>query len=200
MIEKTALLIVDVQNDFCPGGALAVKDGDQIIPVLNKYIRIFTATGLPVFCSRDWHPQQTSHFKKYGGTWPAHCVQNTPGAEFHPDLKIPENTVILSKGMDEKLEGYSAFQAQDNSGRMFDAILKLTEIKVLFVGGLATDYCVKSSALDALEHGYQVNILTDAIKGVDLDPQDSQKALDAMRTKGSRFIDLEQTRKLFGNG
>ena len=107
MPSKDALILVDVQNDFCPGGALAVKDGDQIVPVLNHYIDKFTKAGLPIFATRDWHPEKTSHFNTDGGPWPPHCIQGSMGAQFHPDLKLPAGTVIVSAGMGSDEDGYS---------------------------------------------------------------------------------------------
>ena len=186
-LEKAAaLLIVDLQNDFCPGGALAVKQGDKIVPVLNKYIRIFSKQGLPVFASRDWHTKQTSHFKQFGGQWPKHCVQKTKGAGFHPKLILPKEAVILSKGMDSQKDSYSAFQAVDSRGTEFFYLLKIFGINELYVGGLATDYCVKWSVLDALKCGLKVNLLIDAIKGVNIKPGDSEDAIREMISQGAK--------------
>ena len=111
MKTKKALLIVDVQNDFCPGGALAVPQGDSIVAAINKYIRIFAKRKLPIFASRDWHPVRTRHFRDFGGEWPAHCVQNTKGAQFHPKLRLPKDAVLLYKGMSPEEDSYSVFQA-----------------------------------------------------------------------------------------
>ena len=171
MKKNYALLIVDVQNDFCPDGKLAVPEGDAIVPTLNKYIGIFSRNKWPVFASRDWHPKKTSHFKEFGGQWPEHCIQDSPGAKFHPLLRLPEDAIILSGGMDPDEDGYSAFQAVDSRGSEFAHLLNSFSINELFVGGLATDYCVKWSVLDALKFGFKVTLLTDAIKGVDLKPQ-----------------------------
>jgi nicotinamidase/pyrazinamidase len=193
MRQAKALLIVDAQNDFCPGGALAVPDGDAVIPVINKYVAAVSKKKIPIFASRDWHPKETKHFKEYGGLWPAHCVQNTPGAAFHPDLKLTDETIILSKGMDAEKDSYSAFQAIDDNGQEFLNVLKNLGINELFVCGLATDYCVKSSALDALKNGFHVHLLVDAIKGVNLKPQDSEKAIEEMISNGAlqfTFSDL----------
>jgi len=189
---KKALLVVDPQNDFCPGGSLAVPEGDKIIPAINKYIRIFTKAGLPVFASRDWHPKKTAHFKKFGGVWPSHCIQNTKGAEFHPRLKLPKQAVLLYKGMDPEKDSYSVFQAQDFNGMEFLNLLKYLGIKELYVGGLATDYCVKLSVLDALKRGLKVKLLTDAIKGVNLSPTDSQRAIIEMARRGAQKITLKE--------
>ena len=187
---KKALLIVDVQNDFCPGGALAVPEGGKIVPVLNKYIKIFLKNKLPIFASRDWHPKKTKHFKDFGGLWPKHCIQNTQGARFHGQLKLPKGTIILSKGMDPKEDSYSVFQAVDQKGNAFLNLLKKLGIIELYVGGLATDYCVKLSVLDALKRGFKVKILMDAIKGVNIKPKDSQEAIEQMLKHGAQKITL----------
>lgn len=187
MRYKKALLVTDVQNDFCPGGALAVPDGDKIIPALNASITLFAKKGLPVFFLRDWHPRKTKHFKQYGGIWPVHCLQGTAGAQFHPKLKIPGRKIILSKGMDPQEDGYSAFQAQDEAGLHFLSILKILGVEELYIGGLATDYCVKYSALDALKHGFKVSLLRRAVKGVEIKQGDSARAIQEMVKKGARL-------------
>lgn len=190
---KKALLIVDVQNDFCPGGTLAVPEGDKIIPTLNKYIKIFSERKLPIFASRDWHPKKTNHFKKFGGVWPVHCVQNTKGAQFHPKLKLPQEAIILYKGMDPEEDSYSAFQARDRNGMDFLNLLKYLGVEQLYVGGLATDYCVKSSVIDALKNGFKVRLLMDAIKGVNFKPRDSEEAIKEMVKNGAKKITLKDT-------
>ena len=191
MERKKALLIVDVQNDFCPDGALGISGGDRIVPVVNRYIEIFKRKGLPIFFTRDWHPKTTSHFKKFGGVWPPHCIQGTPGAEFHPDLDLPDGAVILSKGMDPEKDSYSVFQAKDPNGTPFPDILKKAGITELYIGGLATDYCVKETSLDALSLGLKVKVLADAVKGVDLKPGDSEKAMEEMVSRGAEKITLD---------
>lgn len=191
---KKALLVVDVQNDFCPGGALAVPDGDKIVPVLNKYIAKFSKENLPVFFSRDWHPKKTVHFKKFGGTWPVHCLQETKGAEFHPKLKMPKEAMILSKGMSAQEDSYSAFQAQDENGMRFLNLLKIFGITELYIGGLATDYCVRFSAIDALKNGFKVNLLADAVKGVNLKAKDSEDAIEEMVKQGARKVTLTEVK------
>jgi nicotinamidase/pyrazinamidase len=194
---KKALLVVDVQNDFCPGGALPVPGGDTIIPNLNKYIEFFSRKKLPVFVSRDWHPKMTRHFKKFGGVWPVHCVQNTKGAQFYPRLKLPKEAIILSKGMDPEKDSYSAFQGEDPCGMSLLNLLKIFGVEELYVGGLATDYCVNSSAVDALMHGFKVRILMDAIKGVNLKPQDSEEAIKEMVKLGAKKINFAVLEKKF---
>ena len=191
MTQKKALLIVDVQNDFCPGGALAVPGGDKVVPVINKYSRIFSKNKLPIFASRDWHPPKTKHFKDFGGAWPVHCIQNTQGAAFHPKLKMPKEAILLYKGMDPGKDSYSIFQSEDSRGVAFINLLRIMGVGELYIGGLAIDYCVKFSAIDALKEGFKVKVLTDAVKGVDLKPQDSQKALKEMYRRGAKKITLK---------
>lgn len=193
-LSRCALLAVDVQNDFCPGGALAVAHGDRVVPVLNRYIEFFSKDKNPVIASRDWHPAKTKHFKDFGGPWPVHCVQNTSGADFHPSLKLPAQAIIVSKGMDPSMDSYSAFQAVDERGRPLREILNDLGVKELWIGGLATDFCVKASVVDALKH-FRVNLLMDAIRGVDLNPGDSQKAVEEMLADGAREMTLEQISK-----
>ena len=193
--SKKVLLIVDLQNDFCPGGALAVPQGNKIVPVVNKYIKLFLKNKWPVFASADWHPARTSHFKDFGGSWPVHCIQNTRGALFHVGLKLPKNTVIVYKGMDPQKEGYSAFQAEDARGVGLLKLLRMQNIQELYICGLATDYCVKSSVLDALKHGLKVKLLVDAIRGVDLKPKDSECAIKQMIRKGAKAITIKDIGK-----
>lgn len=189
---KKALLIIDVQNDFCPGGALAVPDGDKIIKVLNKYIEIFLKKGWHILATRDWHPEKTTHFASGGGKWPIHCVQHTKGAEFHPELKLPDGAIIISKGMDPRSDSYSCFQGYDSKGRDFLSVLRDLKIKELYTGGLATDYCVRASVLDGIKNGFKVILLMDAIKGVDIVPCDSERAVQEMVRSGARACALKR--------
>lgn len=189
---KKALLVVDVQNDFCPGGALGIRSGDEIIPALNKYIRFFHAQQRPVFLSRDWHPKKTRHFKKYGGVWPAHCIQDTRGAAFHSKLKFPREAIILSKGMDPEQDSYSAFGATDRHHVPLGLFLKMFGVTDLYVGGLATDYCVKQTVLDALKDGFNVYVLIDAVRGVDLKPTDAEDAIKEMVTRGAKKLTFDK--------
>ena len=181
----SALLVVDAQNDFCPGGSLPVPDGDAVIPALNRYIEAFRAAGRPIFASRDWHPEKTTHFQAYGGLWPAHCIQGTDGAAFHPDLRLPREAVIVSKGLGAEEDSYSAFEARNDQGRLLAALLEEQGVKRLYVGGLATDYCVKHSTLDALKGGFQVVVLEDAVRGVDVQPGDSERSIEELRAAGA---------------
>jgi nicotinamidase/pyrazinamidase len=188
---RDALVIVDIQNDFCPGGALGVPDGHAVVPVLNRYAERFAAAGASVFASRDWHPAETSHFKAHGGVWPPHCVQGTPGADFHPELVLPTETAVVSKGMDPREDAYSCFQAETTDGMPFAAILGEQGISRLFIGGLATDYCVKSTVVDGVQAGFEMVVLADAVAAVDLTPGDGARALDEMRGAGAEMIRLD---------
>jgi len=156
MIDKAALLVVDIQNDFCPGGALQIRDGDRVIEPVNRAISVFTTAGLPIFASRDWHPTQSLHFQESGGPWPTHCVQGTVGAKFHPELKLTDKTVVLSKGNNSELQGYSAFEGVTDDGLTLLSILEELETTRIYLCGLATDYCVLSTALEALKLGFEV--------------------------------------------
>ncbi len=185
---KKALLIIDLQNDFCPGGALGIPGADAIIPKLNKYLRFFSRKKLPIFVAGDWHPVRTGHFKDFGGTWPVHCLQNSRGAQFHPRLKLSPGAIILYKGMDPEKESDSTFQAEDHRGMSFDKLLRLLGISELYIGGLATNFCVKRSSLDALKQGFKVKLLIDGIQGVDIEAGDSEKALKEILKKGAKKI------------
>ena len=183
--DKDALIIVDVQRDFCSGGALPVPDGEKIIPTLNKYIEKFSKAGALIVATRDWHPPNHMSFKDYGGIWPTHCVQGTLGAEFHPDLRLPREVKIVSKATSADKEAYSGFD-----GTNLERELKDAGIRRVFVGGLATDYCVKSTVLDALRLGFETILLIDAIKGVDVNPGDSEKAIEEMIKRGAKKASL----------
>ena len=172
-----------MQRDFCSGGALAVKDGDRVVPRLNKVIWAFTRASLPVFFTRDWHPRNHVSFKGQGGTWPPHCVEETPGAEFHPKLKIPRGAVVVTKGTEADLEAYSGFQGTDLEKRIKEA-----GVCEVFLGGLATDYCVKETALDALDAGIKVKVLQDCVRGVDLRENDSELALREVVARGAGLV------------
>ncbi len=188
---KKALLIVDVQNDFCPGGALGVPEGDKIVPYINKYIKIFSKKKLPIFATRDWHPIKTKHFKDFGGVWPVHCIQNTRGAQFYPKLRLPKETILLYKGIYPERDGYSAFEAENENGLTFLTLLKRIGVQEIYISGLAIDYCVKFSTSDALKQGFKVKLLMDAVKGVNLRPNDSERAIKEMVKKGAKKITLK---------
>ena len=177
-----ALVVVDVQNDFCPGGSLAVERGDEVVAPLNRLIAEFLRRGEPVYKSRDWHPAETKHFAAYGGTWPVHCVQNTRGAEFHPDLLDDPRIHIVSKGTGDE-DSYSAFDGTDLAED-----LRRRGVREVWVGGLATDYCVKNTVLDALRQGFRVRAVRDAMRAVNLQPGDDQRAVEEMRAAGAEII------------
>ena len=180
-----ALIIVDVQRDFCPGGGLPVPEGDRVVPVLNGYIRRFREAGAHIYATRDWHPPNHKSFREYGGIWPAHCVQGSVGAEFHPDLELPEDVIVISKATDPDREAYSGFE-----GTNLLEDLRSRGVRRVFIGGLATDYCVKSTVLDALRYGFETYLLVDAIRGVDLKPGDSERAIREMVDGGAKKITL----------
>jgi len=178
---RPALLVVDVQRDFCPGGALAVKSGDEVIPGLNLVIEAFERRRLPIFFTRDWHPVDHLSFRGRGGIWPPHCVQGTLGAELHPNLRIPATAAIISKGTSGDAEAYSGFQGTDLEER-----LRGLGVDQIFLGGLATDYCVRESTLDALKAGFSVTVIEDCIRPVNAKPGDGDGALADMRRAGAR--------------
>jgi nicotinamidase/pyrazinamidase len=183
--NKRALIVVDVQNDFCPSGALAVAHGDEVVPPLNKLIEEFLERGEPVFKSRDWHLENTKHFAAYGGTWPVHCVQNTKGAEFHPQLIDDMHIRVISKGLGDT-DCYSAFDETDLALQ-----LRRLGVEELWVGGLATDYCVKNTVLDGLREGFKVKALADAMRPVNLNPHDGAQAIEEMRNAGAEIVGTE---------
>jgi nicotinamidase/pyrazinamidase len=180
--SSDALVIVDVQNDFCPGGALAVAEGDHVVPVLNRWIDRARRAGALVVATRDWHPANHMSFAAQGGPWPMHCVQETAGAAFHPDLDLPEDTLIVSKGTDPGDEGYSMLQGTGLSSR-----LKEAGVKRLWVGGLALDYCVRATVLDGVEAGFEVHVLLDATRAVNLQPEDGAKSIKRMKSAGAKI-------------
>lgn len=184
--KNDALIIVDVQNDFLPGGALPVPGGDEVVPVINDYISLFESAKAKVFATRDWHPSNHVSFVAFGGQWPPHCIQETEGAKFSPDLKLPRDASIISKATNPQLEAYSAF---DDTTLAED--LRRNNITRLFVGGLATDYCVKRTVLDALMLGFDVRLLIDAVRGINLKPDDSEKAMLEMQAQGAKTVTLE---------
>ena len=185
--NKTALIIVDVQNDFCPGGSLPVSGGDQVVSAINRYIRLFIDKNGAVVATRDWHPERHSSFKPFGGIWPPHCIQNTPGAEFHPDLNLPKDAYVISKGTEPDRDAYSGFQESS-----LESWLKDQDIKTVYIGGLATDVCVKSTVLDALKTGLEVVYLADASRSVNVKPFDSEEAEKEMMAAGARKATLTE--------
>lgn len=186
LLPGDALVVVDVQNDFVTG-SLAVRGASEVIEPLNDWIAAFEARGLPVVFTRDWHPADHCSFAERGGSWPAHCVAGTPGADFAPGLSIPEGSLEVSKATRAARDAYSGFE-----GTELETALKRLGVKRLFVGGLATDYCVLRTVEDALRHGYRTFVLVDAIRAVDAKPGDGEHALRAMLHAGARSVTLGQ--------
>ena len=188
--RRTALIVVDVQQDFCANGSLAVPDGDAVVPELVTWISHFQARGLPVVYTRDWHPRDHSSFREQGGPWPSHCVANERGAQFHPDLPVPEDAWIVSKATDVEGDAYSGFD-----GTELEAKLRAEGVDSVYVGGLATDYCVKATVLDALRAGFEVFVILAALRAVDVQPGDGAAAIEAMRRAGARPVDTNHTKE-----
>lgn len=193
--DHAALLVIDMQIDFCPGGSLAVAGGDTIAPLINRYVELFSQNGLPVYATRDWHPTKTSHFSEFGGLWPPHCVQGSMGARFHPALRLPDDVIIVSKGTAPDRDDYSPLQVTDAEGVSFVDRLKQAGVSHLFLCGLATDYCVRWTTLDGLQAGFRITVLRDAVRGVDIMPGDSERALEEMVRCGAEMVDLNSIAK-----
>ncbi|RRQ21005.1 nicotinamidase [Thiohalobacter thiocyanaticus] len=183
--EGDALVIVDVQKDFLPGGSLAVSEGDAVVPVLNRYIGEFHQRGLPVYATRDWHPPDHCSFREQGGIWPPHCIAGTEGAEYAPGLRLPATAVTISKATTPEKDAYSGFDDTDLAAR-----LHAVGVKRVFVGGLATDYCVLNTVRDALNEGFGVMLLRDAVRAVDVQPGDGDRAEREMESLGARPVKL----------
>ncbi len=190
-MKKTdsAVLLVDVQNDFCAGGSLAVPDGDAVVPVCNELIEWASARGWLVLASRDWHPVGHSSFAGFGGAWPAHCVAGTRGAGFHPDLRLPAGAVILDKAVSPDADAYSAFDGTGAAG-----VLRGAGVSRLFICGLATDYCVRATVLDALRGGFSAVVVSDGCRAVNLRPLDGEKAFAEMEAAGAAVLTLPQAK------
>jgi len=191
-LEKdSGLIVVDVQNDFCSEGALGIPQGESVIPELNRWIRAFRDAGLPIAYSRDWHPSDHCSFAAHGGPWPPHCIQGTPGAEFREDLVV--DGTLFCKAFENGRDAYSAFQArkQRADGALEEislpAWLNSRGVRHLYIGGLATDYCVKHTALDALREHFRVTIIGEAVRGVDVAPGDSERAIHEMKQAGAQI-------------
>ncbi len=180
LTDHDALIIVDVQNDFCPGGALAVPDGDAVVAPLNALAARFAT----VVATRDLHPPDHCSFAAAGGPWPPHCVAGTPGAEFHPDLDLSRVSLHIAKGTATERDAYSGFAGEPDLA----AALRERGVERVFVGGLATDYCVLNTVLDSLRAGFVTHVITDAVRAVDVNPGDGERALDEMARAGARRI------------
>lgn len=176
-----ALVIVDVQNDFCPGGALAAPEGDKVVPVINKLIDKFDF----IVASRDWHPAESQHFEK----WPKHCIAGTIGAALHPDLNQSKINKIFSKGTENKDDGYSAFEATSDN---LAAYLRKEGVTELYHCGLTTEYCVKETAMDSLKSGFNTFVISDAIAPVDQKPGDGETAIATMKNAGIQFVNSSE--------
>jgi nicotinamidase/pyrazinamidase len=176
-----ALVVVDVQRDFLPGGALGVPHGDEVIAPLNACIRLFAEHALPIWFTRDWHPPEHCSFKPAGGIWPPHCVAGSPGAAFPDRLLVSPDARIVSKAIARETEAYSGFEHTDLASQ-----LRAARITRLFIGGLATDYCVLNTVTDALRLGFEVRLLLDAIRAVDVHPGDGATAIREMLDQGAR--------------
>jgi nicotinamidase/pyrazinamidase len=181
-----ALLIVDVQVDFCPGGALPIAGGDEVVPVLNRWVAGALAAGVPVCASRDWHPRHHLSFAESGGTWPVHCVQDTAGARFHPQLLLPDSTIVVTKGVRFDRDQYSAF---DETG--FATELRRRGVHRLWVGGLAQDVCVRATVLDARKEGFETIVIADATRPVTR--EDGERAVQDMQRAGVVFASAGDT-------
>ena len=178
--QGDALLVIDMQVDFLPGGALGVTNGHEVIAPINHLIELFREQGLPIFASRDWHPQDHCSFAAQGGPWPPHCVAGTPGADFSAELALPDDAVIISKADTAPVDAYSAFAGTDLSNQ-----LRARGVERVTVVGLATDYCVLNTVTDALEEGFTTLLVPEAMRAVDVQPGDGRRALDRMVARGA---------------
>jgi nicotinamidase/pyrazinamidase len=189
--ERSALLVVDLQNDFAdPHGNLRVEGGDQIVPLVNREIERAVGAGTLVVYTQDWHPQWTPHFAIHGGKWPVHCVHDTWGAELHPELKVVGDRIRKATGPED---GYSGFSVEhlpsgERRGTGLDDVLRAHAIQRIVIVGLATDYCVKETALDGLRLGYDVTVVSDAVAAVEVEPGDGDRALQAVSEAGARLV------------
>ncbi len=184
--EGDALIVVDVQNDFLPGGNLGVPEGDAVVPIMNRYLALFRQSKLPIYATRDWHPEDHCSFKAQGGPWPPHCVANSQGAAFAEDLHLGDDVTVISKATTVERDAYSGFEGTDLAER-----LRKQKVNRLFIGGLATDYCVLNTVKDALKEGFKVLLLADGIRGVEVNAGDSEKATNEMHALGARSVRLE---------
>lgn len=182
-----ALLLVDVQQDFLPGGSLAVPEGGRVIAPLRRCVDLFESRELPVFATHDWHPGDHCSFRTQGGPWPEHCVAGSAGAAFSPALHLPASVQVVSKGTLAAQEAYSGFAGTDLERR-----LSAQAVRRLFIGGLATDYCVAETVQDARRRGFDVVVLRDAIAPVDAHPGDGDRAIERMTQLGAVLLDSTQ--------
>jgi len=188
------LIITDMQNCFLPGGSLPVTLGDSIIGPLNHALDVFAAAGLPVIFTRDWHPPDHCSFRVRGGPWPVHCVRDTEDAAFSPRLNIPSKPIVISKAVDPDKEQYSAYFGHDEAGLTMADNLRALKPSRIFIGGVATEYCVFNTVMDMLKDKYNVYVFEDGVKPVDVNPGDGQAALEKMEKRGARVIMTRQLR------
>jgi len=184
---EDALLIIDMQRDFLPGGALGVPQGDEVLAPVNRLLRLFSKQGLPVYASRDWHPENHCSFAARGGPWPPHCVAGTPGAAFPNQLDLPAGAIVVSKADTADLDAYSAF-----NGTHLAAQLRERGVRRVVVCGLATDYCVLNTVIDARENGFEVLVVPEAMRAVDVAPGDGERALARMTGLGAEPVALDE--------
>ena len=194
-LQDAALILVDIQNDFCPGGALAVNEGDQIVPIVNRLMSRFPL----VISTQDWHPPDHVSFRERGGPWPPHCVQGTRGAELHPDLKTDTIAHYFRKASSPDTDDYSEFAGKDDRGRTLDQVLRDHGTRKLYVVGLATDYCVLETVLDGLKLGYEVFAVRDAIRAVNVNSADGEQALKKMSDSGATLVTSDEVLNLQGS-
>lgn len=178
-----ALLIVDAQVDFFPQGALPVKNGDKIVPIVNEWIQACQEKNIPIFASRDWHPADHCSFKRLGGLWPDHCVQDTHGAQIHPSIQMPKEAIIINKADTPDVETYSAFEGRTKDGSTLDTLLRQQKIHRLWIVGLALDYCVVSTALAAISHGYETHLIPEGTRAISQETGD--EALNSLQEAGA---------------
>ena len=193
--HDSALILVDIQNDFCPGGTLAVNEGDQIVPIVNSLISEFPL----VISTQDWHPTNHISFKAQGGPWPPHCVQGSRGAELHSALRTDTVAHYFRKAASPGKDDYSEFEGKDDQDRSLDRVLKSHGVKKLYVVGLATDYCVLETVLDGLRYGYEVYAVSDAMRAVNVSPDDGEKALQRMASAGAHIVTSDEVLNLAGS-
>jgi len=185
--QGDALLVIDMQVDFLPGGALGVPNGDEVLAPVNRLLRLFSNQGLPIFASRDWHPENHCSFAARGGPWPPHCVAGTPGAAFSGQLDLPAGAMVVSKADSADADAYSAF-----NGTNLAAQLREREVRRVVVCGLATDYCVLNTVIDAREHGFEVLVVPEAMRAVDVAQGDGERAMARMAGLGAESVTLDE--------
>ncbi len=186
LTAEDAVVVVDVQNDFCPGGALGVEQGDRVVPILNRWIERAQSGGAVIVASRDWHPADHISFTDRGGPWPVHCVEHTSGAAYHPELRLPDEAIEILKGRDPDRDQYSAF---DDTG--LGEQLRGRNVRRVWIGGLALDVCVRASVLDALDEGFEVHLIRPATRAVNANPGDGERAIDEMSQAGAMIEDAD---------